>query len=253
MLARTSWAQPRRSRTPGERPRWLLARPQQRLAGCAPERRAGDRVRGQPTCFARRPGLRSGPAAAVARHDGRGRERSPARAGAAAVVGAARERGTTRWSRKSASAGSQIGRALLSDRPDPASAGCSKAASRPPHRGRLQRVEGGVAVGVAGAAAHPTGGRARRASCRARASRRPSCSTGRTCCTRPSCPAPRGVRVRFSPPGVIADDVVRQLVAAEPTGRPVVVVSTDREVAESVTKMGARSVASSALVAVFGR
>jgi predicted RNA-binding protein with PIN domain len=65
--------------------------------------------------------------------------------------------------------------------------------------------------------------------------------------------APRGVRVRFSPPGVIADDVVRQLVAAEPTGRPVVVVSTDREVAESVTKMGARSVASTALVAILGR
>jgi predicted RNA-binding protein with PIN domain len=65
--------------------------------------------------------------------------------------------------------------------------------------------------------------------------------------------SPRGVRVRFSPPGVIADDVVRQMVAAEPTGRSVVVVSTDREVAESVTKMGARPVASSALVAVLGR
>lgn len=65
--------------------------------------------------------------------------------------------------------------------------------------------------------------------------------------------APRAVRVRFSPPGVIADDIIRQLVAAEPTGRPVVVVSTDREVAESVTKMGARSVASAALVAVLGR
>lgn len=65
--------------------------------------------------------------------------------------------------------------------------------------------------------------------------------------------APRSVRVRFSPPGVIADDIIRQLVAAEPNGRPVVVISTDREVAESVTKMGARSVASAALVAVLGR
>jgi predicted RNA-binding protein with PIN domain len=65
--------------------------------------------------------------------------------------------------------------------------------------------------------------------------------------------APRGIRVRFSPPGVIADDVIRQLVGAEPMGRPVVVVSTDREVAESITKIGARSVASSALVAVLGR
>jgi predicted RNA-binding protein with PIN domain len=69
----------------------------------------------------------------------------------------------------------------------------------------------------------------------------------------PAFSAPRGIRVRFSPPGVIADDVVRQLVAAEPIGRPVVVVSTDREVAESVTKMGARSVASAALVSLLGR
>lgn len=69
----------------------------------------------------------------------------------------------------------------------------------------------------------------------------------------PAVPSPRAVRVRFSPPGVIADDIIRQLVAAEPSGRPVVVVSTDREVAESVTKMGARSVASAGLVAVLGR
>ncbi len=69
----------------------------------------------------------------------------------------------------------------------------------------------------------------------------------------PPVTSPRGVRVRFSPPGVIADDIIRQLVAAEPGGRPVVVVSTDREVAESVTKMGARSVASAALVAVLSR
>lgn len=69
----------------------------------------------------------------------------------------------------------------------------------------------------------------------------------------PAVTSPRGVRVRFSPPGVIADDVIRQLVAAEPGGRPVIVVSTDREVAESVTKMGARSVASAALVAVLSR
>ncbi len=69
----------------------------------------------------------------------------------------------------------------------------------------------------------------------------------------PAVPSPRAVRVRFSPPGVIADDIIRQLVAAEPSGRPVVVVSTDREVAESITKMGARSVASAALVAVLGR
>ena len=34
---------------------------------------------------------------------------------------------------------------------------------------------------------------------------------------------PRGVRVLFSPVGVIADDVIRELVGAEPQGRPVVV------------------------------
>jgi predicted RNA-binding protein with PIN domain len=60
--------------------------------------------------------------------------------------------------------------------------------------------------------------------------------------------SPRGVRVRFSPPGVIADDLIRQLVEAEPVGRPIVVVSSDREVARSVTKKGARALASMALV-----
>ena len=39
---------------------------------------------------------------------------------------------------------------------------------------------------------------------------------------------PRGVRVLFSPAGVIADDVIRELVAAEPAGRAVVVVTSDR-------------------------
>ena len=42
---------------------------------------------------------------------------------------------------------------------------------------------------------------------------------------RTAMPAPRGVRVVFSPEGVIADDVIRQLVAAEPRGRVVVVVT----------------------------
>lgn len=64
---------------------------------------------------------------------------------------------------------------------------------------------------------------------------------------------PRGVRVRFSPPGVIADEVIRQLVRAEPAGRPLVVVSSDREVAESVGGAGARSVSASALVVRIGR
>ena len=68
----------------------------------------------------------------------------------------------------------------------------------------------------------------------------------------PGVTSPRGVRVRFSPPGVIADDLIRQLVSAEPMGRSVIVVSTDREVAESVTKMGARSVATDALIKAMG-
>jgi predicted RNA-binding protein with PIN domain len=62
----------------------------------------------------------------------------------------------------------------------------------------------------------------------------------------------RSLRVRFSPAGVIADDVIRQLVEAEPSGRPVVVVTTDRELATSVTKKGARAVASMALVRAMG-
>ena len=61
-------------------------------------------------------------------------------------------------------------------------------------------------------------------------------------------PAPRGVRVVFSPEGVIADDVIRQLVAAEPRGRVVVVVSGDQAVARDVTRGGARAVPASALI-----
>ncbi len=68
----------------------------------------------------------------------------------------------------------------------------------------------------------------------------------------PGVTSPRSIRVRFSPPGVIADDLIRQLVSAEPMGRSIIVVSTDREVAESVTKMGARSVASIALIKAMG-
>lgn len=51
----------------------------------------------------------------------------------------------------------------------------------------------------------------------------------------------REVRVVFSPPGVIADDVIRRLVAAEPSGRVVIVVSSDREVADGVRRHGART------------
>ncbi|CAM5403585.1 RNA-binding protein OS=Streptomyces tendae OX=1932 GN=GUR47_11785 PE=4 SV=1 [Streptomyces tendae] len=59
---------------------------------------------------------------------------------------------------------------------------------------------------------------------------------------------PRGVRVLFSKPGVTADELIRQLVRAEPPGRPVIVVSTDREVADGVARAGARPVASAVLL-----
>ncbi|MEV6673226.1 NYN domain-containing protein [Streptomyces sp. NPDC051162] len=64
---------------------------------------------------------------------------------------------------------------------------------------------------------------------------------------------PRGVRVLFSKPGVTADELIRQLVRAEPPGRPVVVVSTDREVADGVAKAGARPVASALLLKRLAR
>ena len=53
-------------------------------------------------------------------------------------------------------------------------------------------------------------------------------------------PAPRGVRVVFSPEGVIADDVIRQLVAAEPRGRVIILVTTDGALASDVARRGAR-------------
>ncbi|MCF3961730.1 NYN domain-containing protein [Streptomyces fuscigenes] len=64
---------------------------------------------------------------------------------------------------------------------------------------------------------------------------------------------PRGVRVLFSKPGVTADELIRQLVRAEPDGRPVVVVSTDREVADGVAAAGARPVASALLLKRLSR
>ena len=65
--------------------------------------------------------------------------------------------------------------------------------------------------------------------------------------------APRGVRVVFSPPGESADEVIRRLVRAEPPGRPVIVVSSDREVADGVAAAGARPVPSRTLLQLLGR
>ena len=66
-------------------------------------------------------------------------------------------------------------------------------------------------------------------------------------------PSVRGVRVLFSKPGEIADELIRRLVRAEPQGRVVVVVSSDREVAEGVRASGAHPVPSVALVRLLER
>ncbi|SNQ51235.1 conserved hypothetical protein [Frankia canadensis] len=64
---------------------------------------------------------------------------------------------------------------------------------------------------------------------------------------------PRGVRVLFSRPGRLADDEIVRLVRLEPEGRPVFVVTSDREVADNSTAAGARAVPSSALLARLTR
>lgn len=68
---------------------------------------------------------------------------------------------------------------------------------------------------------------------------------------RPVVPTPRGVKALFSPPGVIADDVLRDLVAAEPPGRVLVVVTDDRAVAQDVVRDGARCVPTASLRALL--
>lgn len=65
-------------------------------------------------------------------------------------------------------------------------------------------------------------------------------------------PSARGVRVRFSPAGVTADDVIARLVTAEPTGRPVVVVSSDAEVAAHARREGAHPATATALIGLMG-
>ncbi len=69
---------------------------------------------------------------------------------------------------------------------------------------------------------------------------------------RPPVSPPRGVKVRFSPYGVIADDVIRDLVAVEPEGRVVVVVTDDRDLARDVARSGARVVGAMALARLVG-
>jgi predicted RNA-binding protein with PIN domain len=70
-------------------------------------------------------------------------------------------------------------------------------------------------------------------------------------------PAPpvknRQVRVQFSPPGVIADDELRRLVASLPVASPVVVATNDRALAADLRRMGANVVRSEQLLAVARR
>jgi predicted RNA-binding protein with PIN domain len=64
---------------------------------------------------------------------------------------------------------------------------------------------------------------------------------------------PRRVRVVFSPPGEIADEVIKRLVRAEPAGRVVVVCTADQEVVGDTTRSGARIIAPTALLARLAR
>lgn len=63
---------------------------------------------------------------------------------------------------------------------------------------------------------------------------------------------PRGVRVLFSAPDELADDVIRRLVSAEPAGRALVVVTSDQQVVRDVRRAGAWTVASAVLLERLG-
>jgi len=63
----------------------------------------------------------------------------------------------------------------------------------------------------------------------------------------------RTVRVRFTAEGVSADDVVTELVDRFPVQQPVVVVSSDREVADGARARGANTVSSRQFLTALGR
>lgn len=63
----------------------------------------------------------------------------------------------------------------------------------------------------------------------------------------PSGAPAQNVRVLFSKEGQTADELIRRLAQAEPEGRAVVVVSSDREVADGVRRRGVRPVKAAAL------
>jgi predicted RNA-binding protein with PIN domain len=60
------------------------------------------------------------------------------------------------------------------------------------------------------------------------------------------------VRVLFSAPEQIADDLIRALVAAEPAGRVIVVATSDQQVVRDVQRAGAWTVPSRVLLALLG-
>ena len=70
---------------------------------------------------------------------------------------------------------------------------------------------------------------------------------------RPAVSAPRGVKVLFSPYGVIADRVIEDLVAAEPEGRVVVVVTDDQDLRARTRARGVRHVSSRVLLDLLAR
>jgi predicted RNA-binding protein with PIN domain len=70
----------------------------------------------------------------------------------------------------------------------------------------------------------------------------PIASSGRT-----------AVRVRFSPDGVEADDVLIDLVDHAPAERPVAVVSSDNRVRDAARRRGANAIGANQLLALLGR
>ena len=64
---------------------------------------------------------------------------------------------------------------------------------------------------------------------------------------------PRGVRVLFSAAGELADQLIVRLASSEPTGRPVVVVTNDREVVDAVRRIGGEALPSGALLGRLDR
>jgi predicted RNA-binding protein with PIN domain len=66
-------------------------------------------------------------------------------------------------------------------------------------------------------------------------------------------PARRLVRVRFSPAGVEADDVVIDLVSRIPAATPVIVVSSDKRVRDGARRAGANLLHARQLLALLRR